>query len=63
MRGVFTHRFPTAEAPNLAAQGQSVSRKTVAEVPLTGLSLILSGRLVFSKGMVVPGYNELAHER
>jgi hypothetical protein len=39
MRGVFVHRFPTAEAPNLAAQGQSVSRKTVAEVPLTGLSL------------------------
>jgi hypothetical protein len=26
--------------PNLAAQGQSVSRKTVAEVPLTGLSFI-----------------------
>ena len=47
MRGVFAHRFPTAEAPNLAAQGQSVSRKTVAEVPLTGLSVLLS--LVFAR--------------
>ena len=40
MRGVLADRFPTDEAPNLAAQGQSVSRKTVAEVPLTGLSFL-----------------------
>ena len=32
------NRHRTADTPNLAAQGQSVSRKTVAEVPLTGLS-------------------------
>ncbi|MCE2726422.1 MAG: FCD domain-containing protein [Planctomycetaceae bacterium] len=37
-RGVFANRSRTAETPNLAAQGQVVSRKTVAEVPLTGLS-------------------------
>ena len=43
MRGVLAHRFPTAEAPNLSAQGQSVSRKTVAEVPLTGLSFGMAG--------------------
>ena len=39
-RGVLANRRRTADTPNLAAQGQSVSRKTVAEVPLTGLSLI-----------------------
>jgi len=38
MRGVLVNRHRTADTPNLAAQGQSVSRKTVAEVPLTGLS-------------------------
>ena len=38
MRGVLANRRRTADTPNLAAQGQSVSRKTVAEVPLTGLS-------------------------
>ena len=38
-RGVLVNRHRTADTPNLAAQGQSVSRKTVAEVPLTGLSL------------------------
>ena len=38
MRGVFANRHRTADTPNLAAQGQSVSRKTVAEVPLAGLS-------------------------
>ena len=32
------NRRRTADTPKLAAQGQSVSRKTVAEVPLTGLS-------------------------
>ena len=42
MRGVLANRRRTADTPNLAAQGQSVSRKTVAEVPLTGLSLIPS---------------------
>jgi hypothetical protein len=40
MRGVLANRRRTADTPDLAAQGQSVSRKTVAEVPLTGLSLI-----------------------
>ena len=40
MRGVWANRRRTADTPDLAAQGQSVSRKTVAEVPLTGLSLI-----------------------
>jgi restriction system protein len=39
VRGVLANRRRTADTPNLAAQGQSVSRKTVAEVPLTGLSL------------------------
>jgi hypothetical protein len=39
MRGVLANRRRTADTPNLAAQGQSVSRKTVAEVPLAGLSL------------------------
>jgi hypothetical protein len=38
MRGVLANRHRTADTPNLAAQGQSVSRKTVAEVPLAGLS-------------------------
>ena len=38
MRGVLANRRRTADTPNLAAQGQSVSRKTGAEVPLTGLS-------------------------
>ena len=37
-RGVVANRRRTADTPNLAAQGQSVSRKTAAEVPLTGLS-------------------------
>ena len=46
MRGVLANRLRTAETPNLetpnlAAQGQSVSRKTVAEVPLAGLSFSL----------------------
>ena len=35
MRGVLANRLRTAETPDLAAQGQSVSRKTGAEVPLT----------------------------
>jgi len=39
MRGVLANRLRTAELPNFAAQGQSVSRKTGAEVPFTGLSL------------------------
>ncbi len=37
--GQLANRRRTADTPNRAAQGQSVSRKTVAEVPLTGLSL------------------------
>jgi hypothetical protein len=32
------NRLRTAETPHLAAQGQSVSRKAIAEVPLTALS-------------------------
>ncbi len=39
MRGVLANRLRTAETTDRAAQGQSVSRKTVAEVPLAGLSL------------------------
>ena len=38
MRGVLANRLRTAETTDRAAQGQSVSRKTVAEVPLAGLS-------------------------
>jgi hypothetical protein len=38
MRGVLANRRRTADTPDLAAQGQSVSRKTLAEVPLTGPS-------------------------
>ena len=37
------NRRRTADTPNLAAQGQSVSRKTAAEVPLTGLSFSFIG--------------------
>ena len=40
VRDVVANRHRTADTPNLAAQGQSVSRKTVAEVPLTGLSFL-----------------------
>jgi hypothetical protein len=39
MRGVLANRLRMAETLTFAAQGQSGSRKTVAEVPLTGLSL------------------------
>jgi hypothetical protein len=47
MRGVLANRHRTADTPNLAAQGQSVSRKTVAEVPLTGLSFgVCTGALI-----------------
>ncbi|MFM9195056.1 MAG: hypothetical protein ACKOWG_04825, partial [Planctomycetia bacterium] len=38
MRGVLANRLRMAKTPKPAAQGQSVSRKTGAEVPLTGLS-------------------------
>jgi hypothetical protein len=41
VRDVVANRHRTADTPNLAFQGQSVSRKTVAEVPLTGLSFLL----------------------
>jgi hypothetical protein len=40
MRGVLVNRHRTADTPNLAAQGQSVSRKTIAEVIFTGLSFL-----------------------
>ena len=40
-RGVLANRRRTADTPNLAAEGQSVSWNTVAEVPLTGLSFAL----------------------
>ena len=43
MRGVLANLIRTAETTDRAAQGQSVSRKTVAEVPLAGLSF---GRIV-----------------
>jgi hypothetical protein len=46
MRGVLENRRRTADTPNLAAQGQSVSPKIVAEVPLAGLSFILGERHV-----------------
>ena len=52
MRGVLANRRRTADTPNLAAQGQSVSRKTVAEVPLTGLSLIKTSRGKWSQEQV-----------
>ena len=42
MRGVLAHRIRTAETTDRAAHESSVSRKTVAEVPLTGLSLLIS---------------------
>ena len=38
VRDVVANRHQTADTPNLAAQGQSFSRKTAAEVPFTGLS-------------------------
>ena len=38
VRGVLANRLRTEGPPNLAAQGQSVSWKIVADVPLTGLS-------------------------
>jgi hypothetical protein len=44
MRGVLANRLRTAETPNFAAQGQSVSRKTGAEVPFTGLSFFDASR-------------------
>jgi len=40
--GVLANRLGPAGPPNFVAQGQSVSRKTVAEVPLTGLSLAIA---------------------
>jgi len=46
MRGVLANHRRTADMPNLTAQGQSVSRKTVAEVPLAGLSFILGSLCV-----------------
>ena len=44
MRGVLANRLRTAETHCFAAQGQSVSRKSAAEVPLTGLSFVPRGR-------------------
>ena len=46
IRSVLANRLRQAETPNLAAQGQSISRKTAAKVPLTGLSLKRCGPLV-----------------
>ena len=42
VRGVLADRLRTPETRNLAVQGLSVSRKTVAEVRLTGLSFLAS---------------------
>jgi hypothetical protein len=53
--GRFEKPAPDARAAPPEAHKSLISRKTVEEVPLTGLSSILSDRLVFSKGMVVPG--------
>jgi hypothetical protein len=44
MRSILANRLRTAETPDLAAQGQSVSRKTGAEVPLNGLSRAVRDR-------------------
>ena len=54
MRGVFANRLWTAETPTLAAQGQSVSWKTVAEVPLTGLSFITGGQAPITGRLCAP---------
>ena len=50
MRGVLANRLRTAETPNFAAQRQSVSRKTLAEVSLTGLSFVLEHEWVGNAG-------------
>jgi hypothetical protein len=42
MYGVLANRIRTAETTDRAAHESSVSRKTVAEVPLAGLSIILN---------------------
>ncbi len=39
VRGVLANRLRTAGPPSFAARGQSFSQKTVADVPLTRLSL------------------------
>jgi hypothetical protein len=59
MRGVLANRLRTAETPTFAAQGQSVSRKTGAEVPFTGLSFtaILGSRCRYE----MPGYLDFFH--
>jgi hypothetical protein len=41
MHGVLANRIRTAETTDRAAHESSVSRKTVAEVPLAGLSFIV----------------------
>ena len=56
VRGVLANRHRTADTPHLAVQGQSVSRKTVAEVPLTGLSLDGLGRCPVAARCVARGY-------
>jgi hypothetical protein len=60
VRGVLANRRRTADTPNLAAQGQSVSRKTVAEVPLTGLYFVPDSPLADVAEEVLPSrYTEL----
>ena len=51
-RGISANRHRTPDTPDLAAHGQSVSRKTIAEVPLTGLSSLVSGGLLEMEGSI-----------
>jgi hypothetical protein len=63
MRGVLANRLRTAETPNFAPQGQSVSRKTGAEVPFTGLSFsfgIRHARLWPRPGLLPVEFNLMA---
>jgi hypothetical protein len=48
MHGVLANRLRTAETTDRAAHESSVSRKTVAEVPLTGLSFAVRRRKLCS---------------
>jgi hypothetical protein len=62
MRGVLANRLRMAETPNFAAQGQSVSRKTVAEVPSTGLSFRIIRQAESTSGLTAGGWSQIGHE-